>query len=299
MATTALYRKSSNEVIKIASSGQTFADRDTTYWEVLTDPSFPDGQDTHDGGVGVPGDLRVLGYSKIQVGGTTVRNATQLEIDTFEPAEIDDENKQDMEGGIVLFEDHHRFRKLFKAMLKEFVLEFDKTRNPKAQMSIITGNTSQEMTSKVWEKITLFNNVDGRDSESFDTLSVDLTNSKIVSTVRGRHFCSFNISFTGDADTDFLFEVAVNGDRTGDIRARRKIGAVAEIGSCGGSGFLSFPVDPPGENEVTIQCRNMEDFDRDIMIAECQLVVFRLENHVGRGVVDLQTAINGQFSKDD
>ena len=293
MPTTVLYRKSSNEVVKISAKGQTFSDRNTTYWGVLTDPTFTDGTECVDADF----NLRVLGYSKIQVGGTTVRNATQLEIDTFAGFETADENLQDKTGAQDLFKIHPRFRKVFKAMLEEFVSEFDKTTNPKAQMSIITGNTSQLMTSKTWEKIELFNNVDGRDSESFDSLSVDLTNSKIVSTLRGRHYCSFNVCFTGDVSSDFLFEIAVNGSGNDNIRARSKVNSAGDMTSCGSSGFLTFPLE--GTNEVTLLCRNMEDTNRNLTIAECNITVFRLENNVGRSSTELVTAIDGQFSEND
>lgn len=289
----ALYRINGGEVIKISDT-QTWPDRNTTYWSVLIDPTFTDGTELRD----PSGDLRVLGYAKIHDAGA-VRNATQPEIDNFATAQTEDENLQDKEEGQNIFSAHPRFRKVFKAVIKEILVEVNKGTNPKAQMGIITGNTAQTMTSKTWEQITLFNNPDGRASEEFDTLSVDLVNSKIVSTIRGRHFCAFNVSFTGDADTDFLFEIAVNGDKNADIRARRKIGTAAEIGSCGASGFLAFPVDPPGVNEVTLQCRNMEDFDRDLIIAECTIAVFRLENHVTRDLTEMMAAIEAQFDEAD
>jgi len=107
MATTCLYRISSGEVTKIATSGQLFADRDTDYWGVLSDPSFPDGLECRDEDY----NLRVLGFSKIQVSGTTVRNAIQAEIDTFEPAEAADEDLQDAKGARDIFLVHPRNRK--------------------------------------------------------------------------------------------------------------------------------------------------------------------------------------------
>lgn len=111
MATTVLYRISSNEVVKISSKGQPFAERNTTFWGVLTDPTFTDGTVCRDD----DGDLRILGYAKIVDSGE-VRNATQVEIDTFEGFETDDENQQDADGADDLFVVHPRFRKLFVAI---------------------------------------------------------------------------------------------------------------------------------------------------------------------------------------
>jgi hypothetical protein len=110
MSITVLYRKSSGEVVKISVKGQTFVDRNQTYWGVLTDPSLPDGNECRPEG----GDLRVLGFAKINDSGT-VRNATQPEIDSFAAFEDDDENSQDADAAIDLFESHPRFRKMMIA----------------------------------------------------------------------------------------------------------------------------------------------------------------------------------------
>lgn len=199
-----------------------------------------------------------------------------------------------------LFNNHPHYRKVFKALLRELLTEFNRSKNPKAQMSIVNGNNAQLMTSKTWEQITTFSLEDGRDSESFDTLSVDLTNSKIVSTVRGRHYCSFDITAEGDANSEFLFEIAVNGDNNADIRGRLRIGADAgDQRQTSASGFVAFPIEPPGTNEITLLCRNFEDDDRNLTIIECQITVFRLENNVGRNLGEMITKIDGQFDKDD
>ena len=116
MATTALYRKSSFEVVKISLKGQEFSGADPTYWGVLTDPSLPDGSDVRPIVDDWLGPLRVLGYSKYAVVGTnTVRNATQEEIDTFEPAQLADEDLMDAEAAKQLFQTHPRFRKMMIA----------------------------------------------------------------------------------------------------------------------------------------------------------------------------------------
>lgn len=109
---TALYRISSGEVVKISLMDQTWPDRNTTYWGVLTNPSLPDGTEVRDPN----GDLRVLGYAKYaDVGGNTVRNAIQAEIDTYAAAQTDDENQQDADGAESLFITHPRNRKLMTA----------------------------------------------------------------------------------------------------------------------------------------------------------------------------------------
>jgi hypothetical protein len=121
MAITALYLLSSNEVYKISPQGQTFDDRDPTYWGVLTDPDFPDGS----GPVrevlpdGSWGDLRQLGFAKIAEPGTgangTVRLATQPEIDAWTGTYQAYENKQDETRVKDWVENHPQFRKFFAA----------------------------------------------------------------------------------------------------------------------------------------------------------------------------------------
>lgn len=119
MAVTALYRISSNEVIKISTKGQPFSDRNPTYWGVLTDPNLPDGNQVRDVSVEPPGALRVVGFAKIaEPGVNTVRNATQGEINSFDAAEIDDENNQDAEQTVNLLRDHPQFRKFTKLIFK-------------------------------------------------------------------------------------------------------------------------------------------------------------------------------------
>jgi len=61
--TTALYRISSKECIKISPKDQPFTDVDPAIWAVLTDPSTPDGTDAFD--PDPIGPLRELGFSKI------------------------------------------------------------------------------------------------------------------------------------------------------------------------------------------------------------------------------------------
>lgn len=125
MPTTALYRVSSLEVVKISVVGQLFADRDQARWGVLTDPALPDGRDTREvNGDGTLGPLRALGFSKVAVlGSNTVRNATGPEIATFAPAQAADEAAQDVAEAGRMLTAHPRFRRLLKAMLKRIIAE--------------------------------------------------------------------------------------------------------------------------------------------------------------------------------
>lgn len=115
---TALFRKSSGEVVKISLSDQAFLDADPTFWGVLTDPAFPDGTDVRDMDPDPAGPLRVLGFSKRAVPGPpTVRNATAPEIATFAAAQTDDENQMDADRAKQLFEMDPQTRKLFIALM--------------------------------------------------------------------------------------------------------------------------------------------------------------------------------------
>ncbi len=113
--TTALYRISSNEVLKVSPKDQQFDSRDTVVFGQLDDPTTPDGTDVREQ-IDPEGPLRVLGFAKIaEPGGNNVRNATQPEIDGFATSEIDDDNQLDADQAVVLFEDHPQFRKKEKA----------------------------------------------------------------------------------------------------------------------------------------------------------------------------------------
>ncbi len=127
MATIVLYRISSAEVIKISTKGQLFSDRDTTYWGILTNPSFPDGLVLRENlGQGVQGPLRVLGFAKFaNVGSNICRNATQLEINGFDAAQTADDNKIDAQGAIDFFETHPQFRKMMVAFADIIKDEFN------------------------------------------------------------------------------------------------------------------------------------------------------------------------------
>lgn len=113
---TALYRISSNEVVKVSLKAQTFNDRDPAVWGVLTDPTTPDGTAVREDIDGVLGSWRQLGFAKIaEPGSNNVRNASQLEIDTFAVIETEDENQLDADQAQALFGTHPQFRKLLTA----------------------------------------------------------------------------------------------------------------------------------------------------------------------------------------
>lgn len=96
---TVRYRLNAFEVDSISQRGETFAGRNTTFWGVLTDPTFPDGMEILDRTDNPHGPPRILGLAKIAeplVGPNgNVRNATQAEIDLWQPAQDADRNQQD------------------------------------------------------------------------------------------------------------------------------------------------------------------------------------------------------------
>ena len=113
---TALYRDSSKEVLKISVKDQQFDDRDDDVFKLLVDPATPDGiqvrEQTDD-----LGPMRQLGFAKFaDVAGNTVRNATQVEIDTFADFEKEDDNELDAQQANVLLKDHPQFRKMMTAI---------------------------------------------------------------------------------------------------------------------------------------------------------------------------------------
>ena len=112
----AVYRISSNEVVKIGDVvslegyGNLFA--------MLSDPTYTDGTDYKDPN----GDLRVLGYAKINDGGV-VRNATQPEIDTFAPAALDDKNQKWADRVVASIQNDPEMRRIVAALIKGIIKE--------------------------------------------------------------------------------------------------------------------------------------------------------------------------------
>lgn len=124
----ALYRKSSNEVLKWSGTQQ-FSEADSVYFGVAIDPVTPDGTEVRDRSGPEPGPLRQLGFAKIYVPGTnTIHNATQLEIDGFAAFDLGDRQAQDKELAQGYFDEASRFtspviRKILKALVKLIVNE--------------------------------------------------------------------------------------------------------------------------------------------------------------------------------
>lgn len=114
-ATTVLYRISSGEVCDISVSDSQFLEFDATYFGVLTDPPFPDGNEWR-----TPQGTRGLGYTKINDNGT-VRNATQQEIDGFDLYVESDENARIAENAKSLMQNDPKYRRIFIALIKELV----------------------------------------------------------------------------------------------------------------------------------------------------------------------------------
>jgi hypothetical protein len=121
-ATTVLYRISSNEVVDISVIHKTDFSVDLSYYGVLVDPPLTDGAqwlspapDYQNG---------VLGYAKINDNGV-IRNATQAEIDTFQPAELDDRNQNEADQAIDYFQNHKQFRRIMTAFAAILVDEIN------------------------------------------------------------------------------------------------------------------------------------------------------------------------------
>jgi len=137
MSTTVLYRKSSGEVLKISTKGQVFPNLNETYFGYLIDPSLPDGTVNREKLSSELGPYRQLGFQKITIPASDlVRNATQVEIDAFAGFELEDDNQLDAIGATSFLENHPRFRKIFKALLKLIVAQLLENSNVKQNAMI-------------------------------------------------------------------------------------------------------------------------------------------------------------------
>ena len=137
-ATTALYRISSNEVYKISEENDIFAFDVSDQLAVATSVSTPDGDATWD----TSGNLRVLGYSKI-LDGTTVRNATQEEIDTFAAFEAEDRNIKEADQATAYFQNDPKFRRAMIAIIKGIIKEDNEGRLwTRSFMAAVAASTS-------------------------------------------------------------------------------------------------------------------------------------------------------------
>jgi hypothetical protein len=118
--TTALYRISSNEVMKISITDHDFAGSLDAYRGVVSNATYPDGTETRD----PSGNKRVLGYAKI-LNGTVVQNATQNEIDTFAVAEIDDYKQGQTAKSKAAFDSDPMLRRQLMALVRMIVSELN------------------------------------------------------------------------------------------------------------------------------------------------------------------------------
>ena len=121
-ATTVLYRISSGEVMEISTSNKTESDfgMSSTYFGVLTDPPFTDGTQW----LGPNYESRLFGYAKIN-DNSTIRNATQEEIDGFLLAAVGDRNQQQADRAKVYFQNDPEFRRIMNAFADILVSEIN------------------------------------------------------------------------------------------------------------------------------------------------------------------------------
>ena len=137
-ATTALYRISSNEVYEISASNSTFPMKTNQFVAVAADVSVSDGMITVD----PSGELRVFGYAKIK-DGSTIRNATQPEIDGFGDAEIADLKQRQANIATEYFLSDDRIKRIVIAIVRGIVREDNKQRQwQRDLMDVVAASTS-------------------------------------------------------------------------------------------------------------------------------------------------------------
>ena len=118
--TTALYRISSNEVLKISEADDLFTEFKSSFKEVAENITCPDGTDV----ISPSGERRILGYVKI-LDGTVVRNATQEEINTFAASETDDDNIRQASEATSYFQQDPKLRRILTAFADIIVSEIN------------------------------------------------------------------------------------------------------------------------------------------------------------------------------
>jgi hypothetical protein len=124
MATEALYRISSGEVYSISTVDGSFSEETNEFRGVAINPTLVDGSQCQ----APNGDFRVFGYAKIK-DGATIRNATQVEIDTFAPARTDDRNQRQADKTIEYLQNDPKMRRIIIALTDVFITyEFNKYR---------------------------------------------------------------------------------------------------------------------------------------------------------------------------
>lgn len=118
-ATSVVYRESSGEVVRI-TDGSTLGEENRPGFALVVDPVFIDGQDWLDPNY----EYRVLGYAKIYDSGV-VRNATQVEIDTFYPTAVDDVKQIEADKAKSYFQNDEKFRRIMIAFTSILVDRFN------------------------------------------------------------------------------------------------------------------------------------------------------------------------------
>lgn len=120
LSTTSLYRISSNEVVATSLTDDPFTDSINVYHAVISNASYPDGTQCMDSKF----DLRILGIAKI-LDGTVVRNATQVEIDSFGLAATEDGLIEEAAAAIRYFDNDPKFRRIMIAFAAILISEIN------------------------------------------------------------------------------------------------------------------------------------------------------------------------------
>lgn len=124
--TTALYRKSSGEVLRVVRARPDgsinmfdVAAQANPALGVAIDPLTPDGDKVRDDSGIISGPMRILGLAKhYDLATNTVRNSVQAEIDTYQTNEDDDEANDDAKQAQDLLKTHPLWRKMFGLVIK-------------------------------------------------------------------------------------------------------------------------------------------------------------------------------------
>jgi hypothetical protein len=106
-------------------------------------------------------------------------------------------------------------------------------------------------TQDVWENVTGFNSSDSGNllrGFSFDSLDTYLSPS-----FDGTYKVDYSVSFLGGSNTHYQFSIAVNGVLQPQTDSHRKIGAAADVGNTGGTGYISLSAG----DLVQLQVRNI------------------------------------------
>lgn len=119
---TVLYRKNGGEVLKYSPRNQSFAEVDTEFFGVLTDPTTPDGTDIRERVGKQFGKYRQLGFAKRALPDENrIQNATQEEIDEWDNKEGEDDQAQDAKQAKVQLDNHPLLGRLIRALSRRLI----------------------------------------------------------------------------------------------------------------------------------------------------------------------------------